>query len=133
MFKTLTVCLGLKPWVAGWQAQKNPLSHDGTPHLLFRREQVTAPIAICMSSSSLCRQTLRAAAPLLQLRGKRERENSTVICQLYNKRASGFRENACFDVENFYLSGTILIADKGICSKEWSQLNLSRLKCPKMT
>ena len=25
------VCLGLKPRVAGWQAQKNPLSYGGTP------------------------------------------------------------------------------------------------------
>ena len=27
------VCLGLKPGVAEWKAQKNPLCHGGTPSL----------------------------------------------------------------------------------------------------
>ena len=27
-------CLGLKPGVAGWKAQTNPLSYDGTPMMI---------------------------------------------------------------------------------------------------
>ena len=27
------VCLGLKPWAAGWKAKTNPLSYGGTPLL----------------------------------------------------------------------------------------------------
>ena len=29
--KAWMVCLGLKPGVAGWKAQTNPLSYGGTP------------------------------------------------------------------------------------------------------
>ena len=29
------VCLGFEPGVAGWKAQKNPLSYGGTPKIMF--------------------------------------------------------------------------------------------------